>query len=128
MEKAISILLSIFQNCKCKLFKLIKSNKIFTYDNEREITLQGRRCNVIDFKIKLIQPIQDTFNIHDPGKKSFRGVAVITSALHAEGPQFDPGRKHIPSRHNVINIIKLFIYLKINSKLSLSSLKIFRVV
>ena len=23
----------------------------------------------------------------------FRGVAVITSALHAEGPQFDPGRK-----------------------------------
>ena len=24
---------------------------------------------------------------------SFRGVAVITSASHAEGPQFDPGRK-----------------------------------
>ena len=25
----------------------------------------------------------------------FRGVAVITSALHAEGPQFDPGRNHV---------------------------------
>ena len=24
----------------------------------------------------------------------FRGVEVITSALHAEGPQFDPGRNH----------------------------------
>ena len=23
------------------------------------------------------------------------GVVVITSALHAEGPQFDPGRDHI---------------------------------
>lgn len=25
----------------------------------------------------------------------FRGVVVITSALHAEGPQFDPGRNHL---------------------------------
>ena len=24
----------------------------------------------------------------------FRGVAVITSALHAEGRRFDPGRNH----------------------------------
>lgn len=26
--------------------------------------------------------------------KRFRGVAVITSALHAEGRRFDPGRNH----------------------------------
>ena len=26
----------------------------------------------------------------------FRGVVVITSALHAEGPQFDPGRNQLP--------------------------------
>ena len=25
----------------------------------------------------------------------FRSVAVITSASHAEGPQFDPGRKQV---------------------------------
>ena len=25
---------------------------------------------------------------------SFRGVAVITSVSHTEGPRFDPGRKH----------------------------------
>jgi hypothetical protein len=25
----------------------------------------------------------------------FRGVAVITSALHAEGPRFDPGRNQL---------------------------------
>ena len=25
----------------------------------------------------------------------FRGVAVITSALHAEGRRFDPGRSHV---------------------------------
>ena len=24
----------------------------------------------------------------------FRGVVVITCALHAQGPQFNPGRKH----------------------------------
>ena len=27
-----------------------------------------------------------------PQRSWFRGVVVITSALHAEGPQFDPGR------------------------------------
>ena len=28
-------------------------------------------------------------------KRGFRGVVVITSALHAEGRQFDPGTDHI---------------------------------
>ena len=26
--------------------------------------------------------------------RSFRGVVVITSVKHTEGPRFDPGRKH----------------------------------
>lgn len=30
-----------------------------------------------------------------PTMSGFRGVAVITSASHAEGPRFDPGRNHL---------------------------------
>ena len=29
----------------------------------------------------------------DPIDNSFRSVVVITCALHAEGPRFEPGRK-----------------------------------
>ena len=28
-------------------------------------------------------------------QRCFRGVAVITCASHAQGPRFDPGRKHL---------------------------------
>ena len=40
---------------------------------------------------KLSQIVRLTFTTG----QGFGGVVVITSALHAEGPQFDPGRDQI---------------------------------
>lgn len=45
------------------------------------------------------------------GIKRFRGVAVITSALHAEGRRFDPGRNH--------QSIPLFLYFYFKTKKTL---------
>ena len=42
---------------------------------------------ILIFALNNIQTIKQT--------SGFRGVVVITSALHAEGPQFDPGRNHV---------------------------------
>ena len=36
------------------------------------------------------------------------GVVVITSALHAEGPQFDPGRDHVLLKALIFFLINFF--------------------
>ena len=44
--------------------------------------------------------------------RRFRSVVVITSALHAEGPRFDPGRNHCNFLYPYYISHKVVVYVK----------------
>ena len=46
----------------------------------------------------------DNFDLAEDPFDSFRSVVVITCALHAQGPRFEPGRKHFLFALQIVGI------------------------
>ena len=52
------------------------------------------------------------YRVKEKHQRRSRGVVVITTALLAEGPQFDPGRDHVEFCFKMLMIYSIYVIIE----------------